>query len=407
MKTATRARTKAGFDSIESVLRDIRAGKPVIVVDDADRENEGDLILAAEKATAASVNFMMRFGRGLICAPITNERAAALGLNRMVLDNRESFKTDFTVSVDATDDITTGISAEDRAKTIRLLANRKSRPGDLVQPGHIFPLRAKPGGVLQRSGHTEAAVDLARLAGLDPSGVLCEIVKDDGTMARLPDLRRFKKKHGLKLCTILDLIQYRRQREKLIELEQRVKMPTDYGTFDLLLYRATMNQEHHLALVKGNVADGKPVLVRVHSECLTGDVFGSRRCDCGSQLHAALKQIEREGRGIVLYMRQEGRGIGLAAKIHAYKLQEDGFDTVQANLKLGYPADLREYGLGAQILFDLGVRQIRLLTNNPKKVVGLAGYGLQIVETVPIRIESNPHNKSYLRTKRTKMGHKL
>jgi 3,4-dihydroxy 2-butanone 4-phosphate synthase/GTP cyclohydrolase II len=396
-----------GFDSIESVLRDIRAGKPVIVVDDADRENEGDLILAAEKATATSVNFMMRFGRGLICAPITNERAAALGLSRMVLDNRESFKTDFTVSVDATSDITTGISAEDRAKTIRLLADPRTRPGDLVQPGHIFPLRAKTGGVLQRSGHTEAAVDLARLAGLDPSGVLCEIVKDDGTMARLPDLKRFKKKHGLKLCTILDLIQYRRQREKLVELEQRVKMPTDYGTFDLLLYRATMNQEHHLALVKGNVADGKPVLVRVHSECLTGDVFGSRRCDCGSQLHCALKQIEKEGRGIVLYMRQEGRGIGLAAKIHAYKLQEDGFDTVQANLKLGYPADLREYGLGAQILFDLGVRQIRLLTNNPKKVVGLAGYGLQIVETVPIRIDSNPHNHAYLRTKRTKLGHKL
>jgi 3,4-dihydroxy 2-butanone 4-phosphate synthase/GTP cyclohydrolase II len=407
MKTAKKPRVAAGFDSIESVLRDIRAGKPVIVVDDADRENEGDLILAAEKATAASVNFMMRFGRGLICAPITNERAAALGLSRMVLDNRESFKTDFTVSVDAMAGVTTGISAGDRAKTIHLLADPKSRPGDLVQPGHIFPLRAKAGGVLQRSGHTEAAVDLARLAGLDPSGVLCEIVKDDGTMARLPDLKRFKKKHGLKLCTILDLIQYRRQREKLVELEQRVKMPTDYGTFDLLLYRATMNQEHHLALVKGDVADGKPVLVRVHSECLTGDVFGSRRCDCGSQLHCALKQIEREGRGIVLYMRQEGRGIGLAAKIHAYKLQEDGFDTVQANLKLGYPADLREYGLGAQILFDLGVRQIRLLTNNPKKVVGLAGYGLQIVETVPIRIDSNPHNHAYLRTKRNKLGHKL
>ena len=401
------AASRKGFDSIESVLRDIRSGKPVIVVDDEDRENEGDLILAAEKATAKSVNFMMRFGRGLICAPITTERAAALGLNRMVLDNRESFKTDFTVTVDATAGITTGISAEDRAKTIRLLADPKSRPGDLVQPGHIFPLRAKAGGVLQRSGHTEAAVDLARMAGLDPSGVLCEIVKDDGTMARLPDLQKFKKKHGLKLCTILDLIEHRRQREKLIELEQRVKMPTDYGTFDLLLYRATMNQEHHLALVKGEVSDGKPVLVRVHSECLTGDVFGSRRCDCGSQLHSALKQIEEEGRGIVLYMRQEGRGIGLAAKIHAYKLQEDGFDTVQANLKLGYPSDLREYGLGAQILFDLGVRKIRLLTNNPKKVVGLAGYGLQIVETVPIKIEANPHNKAYLRTKRMKMGHKL
>jgi 3,4-dihydroxy 2-butanone 4-phosphate synthase / GTP cyclohydrolase II len=398
---------KAGIDSIDAVLRDIRAGKPVIVVDDAERENEGDLILAAEKATAESVNFMMRFGRGLICAPITNERAGKLGLNRMVLDNRESFKTDFTVSVDATHDITTGISAEDRAKTIRLLADPKSQPGDLVQPGHIFPLRAKPGGVLQRSGHTEAAVDLARLAGLDPSGVLCEIVKDDGTMARLPDLLQFKKKHKLKLCTILDLIEYRRRREKLIELEQRVKLPTDYGTFDLLLYRATMNGEHHLALVKGDVSDGKPVLVRVHSECLTGDVFGSRRCDCGSQLHTALRQIEQAGRGILLYMRQEGRGIGPAAKIHAYKLQEEGFDTVQANLKLGFPSDLREYGLGAQILFDLGVRQLRLLTNNPKKVVGLAGYGLKIVETVPIRVEANAHNKHYLRTKRTKMGHKL
>jgi 3,4-dihydroxy 2-butanone 4-phosphate synthase/GTP cyclohydrolase II len=405
---ATKRATKiSGIDSIDAVLRDIRAGKPVIVVDDAERENEGDLILAAEKATAESINFMMRFGRGLICAPITNERATRLGLNRMVLDNRESFKTDFTVSVDATHGITTGISAEDRAKTIRLLADPKSHPGELVQPGHIFPLRAKPGGVLQRSGHTEAAVDLARMAGLDPAGVLCEIVKDDGTMARLPDLLKFKRRHKLKLCTILDLIEYRRRREKLIELEQRVKMPTDYGTFDLLLYRATMNSEHHLALVKGDVADGKPVLVRVHSECLTGDVFGSRRCDCGSQLHAALQQIEKEGRGIVLYMRQEGRGIGLAAKIHAYKLQEEGFDTVQANLKLGFPSDLREYGLGAQILFDLGVRQIRLLTNNPKKVVGLAGYGLKIVETVPIRVEANTHNKAYLRTKRLKMGHTL
>jgi 3,4-dihydroxy 2-butanone 4-phosphate synthase/GTP cyclohydrolase II len=407
LKTAAPKKIRAGIDTIDAVLRDIRAGKPVIVVDDAERENEGDLILAAEKATAESINFMMRFGRGLICAPITNERAARLGLNRMVLDNRESFKTDFTVSVDATHHITTGISAEDRAKTIRLLSNPKSMPGDLVQPGHIFPLRAKPGGVLQRSGHTEAAVDLARMAGLDPSGVLCEIVNDDGTMARLPDLVAFKKKHKLKLCTILDLIEYRRRREKLIELEQRVKLPTDYGTFDLLLYRATMNSEHHLALVKGDVSDGKPVLVRVHSECLTGDVFGSRRCDCGSQLHTALKQIEQEGRGILLYMRQEGRGIGLAAKIHAYKLQEAGFDTVQANLKLGFPSDLREYGLGAQILFDLGVRQLRLLTNNPKKVVGLAGYGLKIVETVPIRIEANTHNKAYLRTKRMKMGHKL
>ena len=406
-RSSSRAASKPGIDSIESVLRDIRAGKPVIVVDDAERENEGDLIVAAEKASSENINFMMRFGRGLICAPISNDRATVLGLNRMVLDNRESFKTDFTVSVDATHGITTGISAEDRAKTIRLLAHPKSKPGDLVQPGHIFPLRAKSGGVLQRSGHTEAAVDLARLAGLDPSGVLCEIVRDDGTMARLPDLLKFKKKHGLKLCTILDLIEHRRRREKLVELEQRVKLPTDYGTFDLLLYRATMDQAHHLALVKGDVADGKPVLVRVHSECLTGDVFASRRCDCGSQLHAALRRIEEEGRGILLYMRQEGRGIGLAAKIHAYKLQEDGFDTVQANLKLGFPSDLREYGLGAQILFDLGVRQLRLLTNNPKKVVGLAGYGLEIVETVPIRVEANVHNEVYLRTKRTKMGHTL
>jgi 3,4-dihydroxy 2-butanone 4-phosphate synthase/GTP cyclohydrolase II len=399
------AKKKTGIDPIDAVIRDVRAGKPVIVVDDADRENEGDLVLAAEKATAKSINFMMRFGRGLICAPLAPERATHLGLNRMVLDNRESFKTDFTVSVDATQGITTGISAEDRARTIRILGNPKSRPGDLVQPGHIFPLRAKAGGVLQRSGHTEAAVDLARLAGMDPSGVLCEIVKDDGAMARLPDLLKFKKKHMLKLCTILDLIEYRRRREKLVEIEQRVQLPTDYGTFDLLLYRATMNQEHHLALVKGDVADGKPVLVRVHSECLTGDVFASRRCDCGSQLHSALGQIEQEGRGILLYMRQEGRGIGLAAKIHAYKLQEEGFDTVQANLKLGFPSDLREYSLGAQILFDLGVRQIRLLTNNPKKVVGLAGYGLRIIETVPIRIEANAHNKTYLRTKRNKMGH--
>ncbi|MCE0496328.1 MAG: bifunctional 3,4-dihydroxy-2-butanone-4-phosphate synthase/GTP cyclohydrolase II [Methylacidiphilales bacterium] len=409
MKSPTKSRAakkrSSSIDPIESVLRDVRAGKPVIVVDDAERENEGDLILAGEKTTADSINFMVRYGRGMICAPITVERAAKLGLNRMVLDNRESFKTDFTVTVDAAEGVTTGISAADRARAVRILADPKSQPRDLVQPGHIFPLRAKAGGVLQRSGHTEAAVDLARLAGLDPSGVLCEIMKDDGTMARLPDLIRFKKKHKLKLCTILDLIEYRRRREKLIELEQRVKLPTDFGTFDLLLYRTTMSQEHHLALVKGDVADGQPVLVRVHSECLTGDVFGSRRCDCGSQLHTALRQIEQAGRGILLYMRQEGRGIGLAAKIHAYKLQEDGFDTVQANLKLGFPSDLREYGLGAQILFDLGVRQIRLLTNNPKKVVGLAGYGLCIVETVPIRIEANPHNKAYLRTKRTKMGH--
>jgi 3,4-dihydroxy 2-butanone 4-phosphate synthase/GTP cyclohydrolase II len=287
------------------------------------------------------------------------------------------------------------------------LADPRSTTADFVQPGHVFPLRAKAGGVLQRSGHTEAAIDLVKIAGLNPAAVICEITNDDGSMARLPDLMAFKKLHGLKLCTILDLIMYRRRRDKLVELEQRVQMPTDYGKFDLLLYKATMTPEHHLALVKGKVDDGQPVLVRVHSECLTGDVFGSRRCDCGGQLHTALARIEDEGRGVLLYMRQEGRGIGLAAKIHAYKLQEEGLDTVQANLKLGYPSDLREYGLGAQILFDLGIRKIRLMTNNPKKVVGLAGYGLQIVETVPVKMISNPHNEDYLNTKRDKMGHMI
>ncbi len=399
--------TPPGIDSIESVIEDLRLGKPVIVTDDADRENEGDLVIAAERATPEAINFMMKQARGLICVPITRERASALNLSGMVLDNRESFKTDFTVSVDAKEGVTTGISAHDRARTIQLLADPKAHADDFVQPGHVFPLRAKPGGVLQRSGHTEASLDLVRLAGLQPAAVICEIANDDGTMARLPDLLAFKKTHNLKLCTILDLITYRRRNEKLVELEQRVQMPTDYGKFDLLLYRSTTSAEHHLALVKGKLDDGEPVLVRVHSECLTGDVFGSRRCDCGGQLHAALERLEKEGRGVVLYMRQEGRGIGLAAKIHAYKLQEEGLDTVQANLKLGYPSDLREYGLGAQILFDLGVRKIRLMTNNPKKVVGLAGYGLQIVETVPIRMTANSDNEAYLKTKQTKMGHML
>ena len=401
------SKIKAGFDSIKSVLKDIATGKLVIVVDDEDRENEGDLVGAGAKATVGSINFMATHGRGLICAPITFLRAKQLGLQRMVLDNRETFKTDFTVSVDAAHGISTGISAADRAHTIRILASSRSKPRDLVQPGHIFPLQAKEGGVLQRSGHTEAAVDLARLAGLDPTGVICEILNEDGSMARLPELRQFAFKHHLKICSIRDLIEFRRRKEKLIELEQVVKMPTDYGDFVLHLFHSVLDGQHHMALVKGKIDSREPVLVRVHSECLTGDVFGSRRCDCGHQLHDALRCIELAGSGVLVYMRQEGRGIGFAAKIHAYRLQEQGLDTVEANLKLGYSADLREYGLGAQILHELGVRSIRLLTNNPKKVVGLTGYGLKIVQQVPIRVRANRHNKKYLKTKRNKMGHLL
>src|SRR4026208_1188878 len=393
------------FDAIDDVLGDIAKGRMVIVTDDADRENEGDLVMAAEKVTPEAINFMATHGRGLICAPISNERAEQLGLQRMVAPNREKHNTDFTVSVDAARGVTTGISAYDRATTILAIANPKSSPDDLSQPGHVFPLRAKDGGVLRRAGHTEAAVDLAGMAGLQPAGVLCEILHDDGTMARLPELMEFRKKHGLRICTIQSLIAYRRQREKLVELEQIVKMPTDYGEFDLHLYRSTLDGMHHLALVKGTIDPNRTPLVRVHSECLTGDVFGSKRCDCGNQLHQAMKQIAEAGAGVVVYMRQEGRGIGLAPKIQAYKLQENGLDTVDANLKLGYPMDLREYGLGAQILVDLGLKTIRLLTNNPKKIVGLEGYGLEIVEQVPIRMKPNPHNKRYLETKRSKLGH--
>src|SRR3954471_7602468 len=395
------------FDTIDDVLRELAAGKIVIVTDNADRENEGDLVMAAEKVTPEAVNFMAKHGRGLICVPVSNERAEQLGLQRMVAQNREMYRTDFTVSVDAARGVTTGISAHDRAATIQTIANPNSTPDDLVQPGHIFPLRAKDGGVLRRAGHTEAAVDLARLAGLQPAGVLCEILHDDGTMARLPELMEFRQKHGLRICTIQSLIAYRRKREKLIEREQIVKLPTDYGEFDLHLYRSTVDGAHHLALVKGKIDSNAATLVRVHSECLTGDVFGSRRCDCGNQLHAALRQIADEGNGVLVYMRQEGRGIGLAAKIHAYKLQEEGLDTVEANAKLGFPSDLRDYGLGAQILFDLGVRQFRFLTNNPKKVVGLEGYGIQMIEQVPIRSPANPHNEKYLETKKQKMGHLL
>lgn len=395
------------FDTIPSVLDDIRDGRMVIVTDDEDRENEGDLVMAAECVTPAAVNFMSRFGRGLICAPITEERATQLGLQRMVAHNRELYKTDFTVSVDAASGITTGISASDRSATIRILATPHGEPNDLVQPGHIFPLQAKAGGVLRRAGHTEAGVDLARLAGLDPSGVICEILNEDGSMARLPDLVVFAKEHGLKICTIRDLIAYRRSIEKLVVHEQEIHMPTDYGDFQLHLYRSALDGQHHLALVKGDVSGDVPILVRVHSECLTGDVFGSLRCDCGIQLGTALQHIEKEGRGVLVYMRQEGRGIGLPAKIHAYKLQEEGLDTVEANEKLGFPMDLRDYGLGAQILYDLGVRKLRLMTNNPRKLVGLDGFNLEIVEQVPIRSISNPFNERYLATKKEKMGHIL
>ena len=395
------------FNRIEEVLTDLLKGRMVIVVDDADRENEGDLIMAAQFVTPASVNFMAKHGRGLICVPTTSERLQQLGIERMVRQNRETFKTDFQISVDAAHGITTGISAADRAETIRIMAEPTAVPEDLVQPGHVFPLRARPGGVLQRAGHTEAAVDLVRLTGGRPIGVICEIMSDDGSMARLPELVKFARRHRLKICTIADLIQFRRTREKLVERIEVVKLPTDYGNFDLYLYQSKLDGQHHLALVCGDVA-GKPgVLVRVHSECLTGDVFGSRRCDCGPQLQQAMRQVSEAGRGVVVYMRQEGRGIGLAPKIKAYKLQEEGYDTVEANQKLGYEMDLREYGLGAQILADLGLKTIRLLTNNPRKVVGLEGYGLEIIEQVPIRVKPNPHNARYLETKRKKLGHLL
>ncbi len=398
---------KQPFDSIEAVVAELRRGHMVIVVDDADRENEGDLIMAAEKVTPKAVNFMARHGRGLICVPTTEERLKQLGVGEMVSQNREAFRTDFQVSVDAKAGIGSGISAADRARTIQLLTDPRAMPEDLVQPGHVFPLRAKGGGVLQRAGHTEAAVDLVKLAGCRPVGVICEIMNDDGTMSRLPQLRRFARKHKLKICTIEALIKYRRSIEKLVERIEVVKMPTAHGEFALHLYRSKVDGQNHLALVKGEVAGRKDVLVRVHSECLTGDVFGSRRCDCGPQLHHAMEQIDDAGAGVIVYMRQEGRGIGLAPKIMAYKLQEQGLDTVEANLKLGFGMDLREYGIGAQILADLGLKTIRLMTNNPKKVVGLDGYGLEITEQVPIRVKPNRHNKKYLKSKAEKMGHLL
>lgn len=407
-KVKKRASTsKSPFDSVESVVADIGQGKLVIVVDDEDRENEGDLIMAAEHATAKTINFMAKYGRGLICVPTTQDRLRQLGIERMVPRNQESFQTDFQVSVDSAEGITTGISANDRAVTIRAMADPTAVPEDLVQPGHVFPLRARPGGVLQRAGHTEAAVDLAKLAARRPIGVICEIMDDNGNMARLPQLKKFAKVHKLKICSIEELIKYRRSREKLIEKIEVINLPTKYGDFELHLYQSSIDGQHHIALVLGEVGQKDTTIVRVHSECLTGDVFGSMRCDCGAQLEDAMRHVADAGSGVIVYMRQEGRGIGLAPKIHAYKLQEEGLDTVEANNELGFAMDLREYGLGAQILVDLGIHRIRLLTNNPKKVVGLDGYGIEIIEQLPIKTLPNKHNKQYLRTKRDKMGHKI
>ncbi|MHB8074825.1 bifunctional 3,4-dihydroxy-2-butanone-4-phosphate synthase/GTP cyclohydrolase II [Desulfosporosinus fructosivorans] len=394
------------FNTIEEAIEDIKQGKMVVMADDEDRENEGDLVMAAEMATAESINFMATYGRGLICVPMTRDRIHALKLEPMVSNNTDPHETAFTVSVDSSQS-STGISAFERAETVKILVDPNSSPTDLQRPGHIFPLKAREGGVLVRAGHTEGAVDLARLAGLQPAGVICEIMNEDGTMARVPDLKLFVEKHNLKFITLKDLIAYRRQSEKLIERVASINLPTEYGDFQTIGYLSILDQKEHLALVKGTVDDGKPVLVRVHSECLTGDVFHSLRCDCGDQLTAALEEIESEGRGVLLYMRQEGRGIGLLNKLKAYKLQEEGKDTVEANLALGFEDDLRDYGVGAQILADLGISKVRLMTNNPRKIVGLEGYGLKVVERVPIEIQSKPENSAYLCTKKVKMGHIL
>lgn len=398
---------RSEFNSVEDAIEDIKLGKYVVVVDDEDRENEGDLIMAASKVTPEAVNFSVVHGRGLVCVSLPGGRLEKLELDQMVRQNTARLGTRFTISVDAAQGITTGISATDRALTIRLLAEENTRPVDLARPGHIFPLQALDGGVLARAGHTEASVDLARLAGLPPVGIVCEIMNDDGSMARVPDLFEFAQKHDLKIIAIRDLIAYRRSNEKLVQRITSVDLPTSYGDFKLHLYKSEIDDHHHLALTKGEVSGEKDLLVRVHSSCLTGDVFGSRRCDCGKQLQKAMEIIDREGKGVVLYMRQEGRGIGLANKILAYKLQEQGRDTVEANEELGFEADLRDYGIGAQILVDLGLSTIRLMTNNPKKVVGLEGYGLEIVERVPLMIESTKHSKGYLETKRDKLGHIL
>ncbi|MFL5841129.1 MAG: bifunctional 3,4-dihydroxy-2-butanone-4-phosphate synthase/GTP cyclohydrolase II [Thermoleophilaceae bacterium] len=399
--------TKQPFSTIEEAIEDIRSGRIVVVCDEEDRENEGDLTLAAQFATPEAINFMAKEGRGLICLALEPERCDELGLDLMAAKNESPFQTAFTVSIEAREGVTTGISAHDRARTVQVAIDPRSAPRDLVQPGHIFPLKAKAGGVLERAGQTEAAVDLARLAGVTPAGVICEIMNDDGTMARVPDLAKFCERHGLKMVTVTDLIEYRRRHDKLVNREVEVKLPTAYGDFRGVAYRSLVDGKHHIALVKGEIDGQDDVLVRVHSECLTGDVFHSLRCDCGEQLESALAMIEDEGRGVLLYLAQEGRGIGLLNKLHAYKLQEEGLDTVDANLKLGLPADLRDYGIGAQILVDLGLSTIRIMTNNPKKIVGLEGYGLQVTDQIPIQHAPNEHNLAYLKAKKERMGHLL
>ncbi len=399
---------KFELNTIEEAIEDIRAGKMVIIVDSPERENEGDLIMAAEKVTPEAINFMAKYGRGLICVPLIPERVNELKLEPMARENTDHYGTDFTVSVDARFGITTGISAYDRAHTIKVLLSPDTQPEDIVKPGHIFPLKAKAGGVLERAGHTEAAVDIARLAGLYPAGVICEIMNDDGSMARLPQLVEFAKKFNLKIISIGDLIQYRRKTEKLVEKVAEADLPTKFGHFKIMVYQYKINKSIHIALVKGQIKKSEPVLVRVHSECLTGDTFGSLRCDCGEQFHKAMKMIEKEGKGVIVYMREhEGRGIGIINKIKAYKLQEEGLDTVEANCALGFPPDLRDYGIGAQILVDIGVGKIRLITNNPRKIIGIKGYGLQIVERVPIEITPNKINIKYLSVKKEKLGHTL
>jgi len=395
------------FHPILEILEEIREGRMVIVVDDGDRENEGDLVLAGTFVTPEQINFMAKHGRGIICVPMEGRQLDRLGLHPMVNPSQDPMKTAWTISVDAKDGVTTGISAHDRAHTIQVLINPDTQPEALIRPGHVFPLRAKEGGVLRRAGHTEAAVDVARLAGVSPAGVICEIMNDDGTMARTPQLFDFAQRHGLKICTIASLIEYRRRFEKLVRRVVSTRLPTEVGEFELILYETNIDDRQHLALVAGRVDDGSPVLVRVHSQCLTGDVFESLRCDCGPQLHRAMEMVAEAGRGVILYISQEGRGIGLANKLKAYRLQDQGLDTVEANQALGFEPDLRDYGIGAQILVDLGLTDLRLLTNNPRKIVGLEGYGLRVSERVPIEVQPRPENAQYLATKREKLGHWL